>query len=222
MVIGAGSSIGREVAHRVVRDGAHVVCVDMNLDAAKATAKEITDQYGVGIGVAGSGISNCGPAIGLACNITDRASVRAMLDEVALAYGGFDSICVTAGVFWPSDTTGHIPDDKWDFTFGVNVKGSYIVGDEAANTWREQSLTGNLILTTSANAVVAKERQRRLRHLQGRRQSSRARTGHRAGSHRARQRRGSGHRGAGSSMFPRDRVIGSLAKYGIKYTERKR
>ena len=109
VVIGAGSGIGREVAHRVVRDGAHVVCVDMNLAAAQATAKEITDQYGVGIGVAGSGISNCGPAIGLACNITDRASVRAMLDEVALAYGGFDSICVTAGVFWPSDTTGHIP-----------------------------------------------------------------------------------------------------------------
>ena len=54
-----------------------------------------------------------------------------MLDEVALAYGGFDSICVTAGVFWPSDTTGHIPDDKWAFTFGVNVTGSYIVGDEA-------------------------------------------------------------------------------------------
>ena len=102
VVIGAGSGIGREVAHRVVRDGAHVVCVDMNLAAAQATAKEITDQYGVGIGVAGSGISNCGPAIGLACNITDRASVRAMLDEVALAYGGFDSICVTAAFSGPA------------------------------------------------------------------------------------------------------------------------
>ena len=60
-----------------------------------------------------AGISGCGPAIGLACDITDRASIRAMLDQVALAYGGFDSICVTAGIFVPSDTTGHIPDDKW-------------------------------------------------------------------------------------------------------------
>src|SRR6185295_18594958 len=114
-----------------------------------------TDKYGVGIGVAGSGISNCGPAIGLACDISNRASVRAMLDQVALAYGGFDSIIVTAGVFWAPDTTGHIPDEKWFFTF--NVTGSYIVGDEAAKTWREQGLRGQLVLTTSANAVVPKK-----------------------------------------------------------------
>src|SRR5690606_40025770 len=87
---------------------------------------------------------------------TDRASVRAMLDQVALAYGGFDTICVTAGIFVPSDTTGHIPDEKWALTFAINVTGSYIVGDEAAKTWREQGLRGNLVLTSSANAVVAK------------------------------------------------------------------
>src|SRR4051794_28761818 len=111
IVIGAGNGIGKETAHRLVKEGAHIVCVDMNADAANATAKEITDKYGVGIGVAGSGISGCGPALGLACNITDRTSIRALLDEVAIAYGGFDAIEVTAGVFWPSDTTGHIPDD---------------------------------------------------------------------------------------------------------------
>lgn len=157
IVIGAGSGIGKETAHRIVKEGAHIVCVDMKIETAQATAKEITDKYGVGIGVAGSGISSCGPALGLAANIVDRASVRAMLDDVALAYGGFDSICVTAGVFWPSDTTGHIPDDKWAFTFGVNVTGSYIVGDEALKTWKEQGLKGQLVLTTSANAAVAKK-----------------------------------------------------------------
>ncbi|HEX7631120.1 MAG TPA: bifunctional rhamnulose-1-phosphate aldolase/short-chain dehydrogenase, partial [Lacunisphaera sp.] len=157
IVIGAGSGIGKETAHRLVKDGAHIVSVDMKLETAQATANEITAKLGQGIGVAGTGISSCGPAVGLACNITDRASVRAMLDQVALAYGGFDSICVTAGVFWPSDTTGHIPDDKWAFTFGVNVTGSYIVGDEAFKTWKEQGLKGNLVLTTSANAAVAKK-----------------------------------------------------------------
>src|SRR6185312_9367070 len=71
VVIGAGSGIGKEVVHRIVKDGAHVVCVDVNQGAAEATAKEITDQYGVGIGVAGTGISNCGLAVGLSGNITD-------------------------------------------------------------------------------------------------------------------------------------------------------
>ena len=47
---------------------------------------------------------------------------------MAIAYGGFDSIEVTAGIFVPSDTTGHIPDDKWALTFGINVTGSYFVG----------------------------------------------------------------------------------------------
>ncbi|MGH7945365.1 MAG: bifunctional rhamnulose-1-phosphate aldolase/short-chain dehydrogenase [Opitutaceae bacterium] len=219
VVVGAGSGIGKETAHRLVKEGAHIVSVDMKAEAAEATAKEITDRLGLGIGVAGSGISNCGPAVGLACNITDRASVRAMLDQVALAYGGFDSICVTAGVFWPSDATGHIPDDKWAFTFGVNVTGSYVVGDEAAKTWKEQGLRGSLVLTTSANAVVAKKGSLAY-------DCSKA-----AANHLVRELaielaplvRVNGVAPAtvvqGSAMFPRDRVIGSLAKYNIPYKE---
>ncbi|MEY2881901.1 MAG: 3-oxoacyl-[acyl-carrier-protein] reductase FabG [Verrucomicrobiota bacterium] len=219
IVVGAGSGIGKETAHRLVKEGAHIVCVDMKLETAQATAKEITDKHGLGIGVAGTGLSNCGPALGLACNITDRASVRAMLDDVALAYGGFDSICVTAGVFWPSDTTGHIPDDKWAFTFGVNVTGSYIVGDEAYKTWKEQGLKGALVLTTSANAAVAKKGSVAY-------DCSKA-----AANHLVRELsmelaplvRVNGVAPAtvvqGSAMFPRDRVIGSLAKYNIPYTD---
>ncbi len=219
VVIGAGSGIGKEVAHRLVKDGAHIVCVDLNVDAANATAKEITDKYGLGIGVAGSDISGCGPAIGLACDITKRDSIRAMIDQVAIAYGGFDSICVTAGIFVPSDTSGHIPDDKWALTFNINVTGSYLVADEAAKTWREQGLRGKLVLTTSANAVVAKKG------------SVAYDTSKAAANHLVRELaielsplvRVNGVAPAtvvqGSAMFPRDRVIGSLAKYNIPYTD---
>jgi rhamnulose-1-phosphate aldolase/alcohol dehydrogenase len=219
VVIGAGSGIGKETAHRLVKEGAHIVCVDLNEAAAQATAKEIEAKYGVGIGVAGTGLSNCGPALGLAANITDRASVRAMIDNVALAYGGFDSICVTAGIFVPSDTSGHIPDDKWALTFAINVTGSYVVGDEAAKTWKEQGLRGNLVLTTSANAVVAKKG------------SVAYDTSKAAANHLVRELaielaplvRVNGVAPAtvvqGSAMFPRDRVIGSLAKYNIPYTD---
>lgn len=219
VVVGAGSGIGKETAHRLVKEGAHIVCVDLNEAAAQGTAKEITDKYGLGIGVAGTGVSNCGPALGLAANVTDRASVRRMLDQVALAYGGFDSICVTAGIFVPSDTSGHIPDDKWALTFAINVTGSYIVGDEAAKTWKEQGLRGALVLTTSANAAVAKKG------------SVAYDTSKAAANHLVRELaielsplvRVNGVAPAtvvqGSAMFPRDRVIGSLAKYNIPYTD---
>ncbi len=219
VVIGAGSGIGKETAHRLVREGAHLVCVDLNEAAAQATAKEITDKHGIGIGVAGTGLSDCGPAIGLAANITDRASIRKMLDQVALAYGGFDHICVTAGIFVPSDTSGHIPDDKWALTFNINVTGSYLVADEAAKTWNEQGLRGNLVLTTSANAAVPK------------RGSLAYDTSKAAANHLVRELaielsplvRVNAVAPAtvvqGSAMFPRDRVIGSLAKYNIPYSD---
>ena len=219
VVIGAGSGIGKETAHRLVKDGAHIVSVDLNKEAAEATAKEIEGKYGAGIGVAGTGISGGGPAIGLSANIIDRKSIRDMLDQVALAYGGFDSICVTAGIFVPADTNGHIPDDKWALTFNINVTGSYLVGDEAAKTWKEQGLSGKLVLTTSANAVVAKKGSIAY-------DASKA-----AANHLVRELaielaplvRVNGVAPAtvvkGSAMFPRDRVIGSLAKYNLPYTD---
>ncbi|MGH8024932.1 MAG: bifunctional rhamnulose-1-phosphate aldolase/short-chain dehydrogenase, partial [Limisphaerales bacterium] len=219
LVIGAGSGIGRETAQRLAREGAHIVCVDVNEAAARATANEITDKLGTGIGVAGTGISNSGPAIGFGCDITQRASIRHMLDQTALAYGGFDSICVTAGIFLPSDTTGHIRDEGWDLTFKINVTGSYLVADEAAKTWKEQNLKGCLVLTTSANAAVAKKG------------SLAYDTSKAAANHLVRELamelaplvRVNGVAPAtvvqGSAMFPRERVVGSLAKYGIAYQD---
>ncbi len=219
LVVGAGSGIGKEVAHRIAKEGAHIVAVDLREEAAAATAKEITDKYGIGIGVAGTGLSGCGPAIGLAADITKRESVAKLIDQVALAYGGFDHIAITAGIFVAPDTTGHIPDDKWALTFALNVTGSYIVADEAKKTWDVQGLRGNLVLTTSANAAVAKKG------------SVAYDTSKAAANHLVRELaielsplvRVNGVAPAtviqGSGMFPRDRVVASLAKYNIPFAE---
>ena len=218
-VVGAGSGIGREVALRLAKEGAHIVCADLNEAAAQATAKAITDKYGVGIGVAGSGISNCGPAVGLPADITQREKVRRMLDQVILAYGGLDAVAVTAGIFVSPDTAGHIPDDKWGLTFAINVTGLYLAADEAAQVWQSQGLPVNLVLTTSVNAVVSKKG------------SLAYDTSKAAANHLVRELavelaplvRVNGVAPAtvvqGSGMFPRDRVIASLAKYNIEYTE---
>jgi rhamnulose-1-phosphate aldolase/alcohol dehydrogenase len=218
-VVGAGSGIGREVALRLAQEGAHIVCVDKDTPGAQATARAITDTYGLGIGVAGSGISNCGPAIALGADITQRETVRAMLDQVSLAYGGLDAVAVTAGVFVSPDTTGRVPDDQWGRTFAVNVTGLYLVADEAARVWQAQGLPAALVLTTSANAVVAKKG------------SLAYDTSKAAANHLVRElaielaplARVNGVAPAtvvqGSAMFPRARVIASLAKYKIAYSE---
>ncbi len=219
VVIGAGSGIGRAVAHRVAKEGAHVVCADMDAAAAQATADELTKIYGKGIGLGGSGISECGPAIGLAVNITKRESIREMLKQTVLAYGGVDSIIVTAGVFVAPSREGKVTDEQWRFTFDVNVMGGYLVADETRPVWLRQGLRGSLVLTTSVNAVVAKPG------------SIAYDTSKAAANHLVRELavelaplvRVNGLAPAtvvaGSSMFPRDRVIASLVKYKIAFAE---
>ncbi len=116
------------------------MCADLQ-EAAQATATPNSRQSrNAGIGVAGTGISGCGPAIGLGVDITSRDSIRAMLRQAILAYGGIDSIVVTAGVYVPPDTAGNLPDDKWKFTFDVNVMGLYLVADEAKAIFASQGL----------------------------------------------------------------------------------
>lgn len=219
IVVGAGSGIGRATAERVAKEGAHVVCVDVNGAAAGETAVSLTNKYGMGIGVAGTGISACGPAIGLGCDITNRESVQAMLNQVVLAYGGIDNIIVTAGVFVPPSKEGKVTDGQWDLTFAVNVKGGYIIADEARKIWEAQKLSGTLVLTTSVNAAVAKKG------------SVAYDTSKAAANHLVRELaielaplvRVNGLAPAtvveGSSMFPRDRVISSLVKYEIAFDE---
>lgn len=219
VVFGAGAGIGKATAHRLVKEGAHIVCVDRDQAAAKETAQEIIDKYGEGIGVAGSGISSCGPAIGLGCDITDRESVARTFQTVMLAYGGIDSVVVTAGIFVPPDKTGRIQDDLWSRTFSINVTGAYIVADEAYHIFKQQALRGNVVLTTSANAVVAKKG------------SLAYDTSKAAANHLVRELaiemaplvRVNAIAPAtvvkGSTMFPRDRVIASLIKYEIPFSE---
>jgi rhamnulose-1-phosphate aldolase/alcohol dehydrogenase len=218
-VVGAGSGIGREVALRLVREGAHVVAVDLNPTSVEDTVKEIISQHGLGAGAAGSGISGCGPAIAVSADVTKRESIRAALQQAVLAYGGIDSIAVTAGIFVTPDADGNIPDEKWALTFGINVTGLYLMADEARPLWKAQDLSGSLVLTTSANAVVVKKG------------SVAYDTSKAAVNHLIRELavelaplvRVNGVSPAtviqGSAMFPRERVIAALTKYKIVHSD---
>ena len=219
LVVGAGSGIGKQVAHRLAGEGAHIVCADLNTESAEATAKELTDKFGAGVGVAGSGISGCGPAIGAGVDITNRESIRSLIKESCLAYGGVDHVVVTAGVFLPPDRQGNLSDDAWRLTFEVNVQGAYNVVDELKSLFAEQNLTGSVVLTTSVNAVVSKKG------------SVAYDTSKAAANHLTRELavemapliRVNAVAPAtvveGSTMFPRDRVISSLTKYEIPFEE---
>ncbi len=218
-VVGGGSGIGRELVSRIISEGATVAVLDLRAEAAEAVAGDILESIGKGIGVAGSGISSAGDVIGLGIDATDRDSIRRAIRQVVLAYGGVDHLAVTAGLYVSPDTAGRIDDADWARTFGVNVTGPFLLADEFRRVWQAQDLSGSMVITTSANAVVAK------------RGSFAYDVSKAAANHLVRELaielapriRVNGVAPAtvveGSSMFPRDRVIASLAKYGLDYDE---
>ncbi|MEX1123239.1 MAG: bifunctional rhamnulose-1-phosphate aldolase/short-chain dehydrogenase [Balneolales bacterium] len=218
-VIGAGSGIGKALVSKLIKEGATVAALDLNEDLARETADETLEQIGMGIGVAGTGISGSGDVIGLGCNITNRESIRKALDKVILAYGGLDCVASTAGIFVTPSRNGQTADDGWDKSFAVNVKGQYLAASEASRVWKEQGLRGQLAITTSVNAVVPKNG------------SIAYDTSKAAANHLIRELainlaplvNVNGIAPAtvveGSSMFPRDRVLSSLTKYKVDFSE---
>jgi NAD(P)-dependent dehydrogenase (short-subunit alcohol dehydrogenase family) len=122
----------------------------------------------------------------------------------------------TAALF-PASADNTTSATQWGKTLEINVTANYFLAEQAARIFREQGLDASIVLTSSANAVVAK-------------QGSEAYDVSKAAvSHLVRELavslaplvRVNGISPAtvirGSTMFPRERVIASLAKYKIGF-----
>ena len=106
-VMGTGSGIGRAIVNRLIKEGAHVVCADIKSELAAQTAAPHGEL-----------------AFSVGCDCTDRASVRAAIQEAVLHFGGIDTVIVVAAVIFPADSTGRITDTQWRTTFDVNTLGA--------------------------------------------------------------------------------------------------
>ena len=111
VVVGAGAGIGKATAHRLVKEGAHIVCVDLDEAAAKATAQRDHRAHTARASAWPARASaTAARRSASACDITNREASREMFEDAMLAYGGIDSVVVTAGIFVPPDKTGRIDD----------------------------------------------------------------------------------------------------------------
>jgi NAD(P)-dependent dehydrogenase (short-subunit alcohol dehydrogenase family) len=203
LIVGGGSGIGRATALQLAREGAHL----MIADKAAASAKESAE-----LAAKLAGAENVGSC---EIDITDRASIRAALRETVAKFGGVDGIINTAAVFIPSD--GTIDEKHWAVTLNVNVTGNYLLAEEAKAVLLDQALPAVIVLTSSANAVVPKRGSEAY-------DVSKAAVNHLVGELAIGLKplvRVNGIAPAtvveGSTMFPRDRVIPSLKKYGLPY-----
>ena len=204
VIVGGGSGIGREVALLAAERGAHVVVADRDVAGAEAVTSEVKAIAGKELAVAAS------------VDIRRRETIREALAVAIKTFGGVDILINTAAIF-PASPDGIITDAQWALTLEVNVTANYLLADEATKPFQEQGLPVNVVLTSSANAVVAK------------RGSEAYDVSKAALSHLVRELavglaplvRVNGISPAtvvkGSTMFPRDRVIASLSKYSIPF-----
>jgi rhamnose utilization protein RhaD (predicted bifunctional aldolase and dehydrogenase)/NAD(P)-dependent dehydrogenase (short-subunit alcohol dehydrogenase family) len=206
LVVGGGSGIGREVALLAAARGAHVVVADRDEAAAARVVTEL------------KAVTSAEFAAVAAVDVRNREAIAKALDATVAAFGGVDIVVNTAAIF-PTSPDGIIPDAMWATTLDINVTANYLLADEAARIFNEQALDGAIVLTSSANAVVSK------------RGSEAYDVSKAAVSHLVRELavalsprvRVNGISPAtvvkGSTMFPRDRVRASLAKYNIPFDD---
>jgi rhamnulose-1-phosphate aldolase/alcohol dehydrogenase len=139
LVTGAGSGIGRAIAHRLAAEGACVVVADRDADSAVRVAEEL----------GGSDV-----AVPCTVDVTDEDAVRAAVAATALAFGGLDLAVNNAGLSISRPLLETSARD-WDVQHDVMARGSFLVSREAARTMIDQGMGGDLVYIASKNSLFA-------------------------------------------------------------------
>jgi meso-butanediol dehydrogenase/(S,S)-butanediol dehydrogenase/diacetyl reductase len=134
IVTGAGRGIGAEIARGLAADGARLTVADLSEETAGAVAAEIRQAGGT--------------AIGVAADVRQRESVRAMIDQAVQAHGRLDVIFNNAGVAQTKPFLD-ITEDDWRFVTDVNALGVLICMQEAIRQMQTQGNGGKIVNTAS-------------------------------------------------------------------------
>ncbi|MEV5667087.1 bifunctional aldolase/short-chain dehydrogenase [Streptomyces flaveolus] len=139
LVTGAGSGIGRAIAHRLVAEGACVVVADLDAKGAAAVAEELG-----------------GPdkAVAVTVDVTSEEQIAAAFAEAVLAFGGVDLVVNNAGISISKPLLETTAKD-WDLQHDIMARGSFLVSREAARVMTAQKLGGDIIYIASKNGVFA-------------------------------------------------------------------
>lgn len=207
LIIGGASGIGREVALLFARKGAHIVVADFD----HAGAKQVAGEAGA--------VSSLEFIAHTQVDLASSASLSEAVDFTVSQFGGIDMIVNTAAIYPVPGVDGELSDSQWAATLLVNVTGNYLLARESQWVFKDQSLPGTMVLTSSANAVVPKKGSEAY-------DTSKAALNHlirelaiKLGPHIRVNGIAPATVVAGSTMFPRDRVMQSLQKYKIEFFE---
>ena len=128
LVTGAAQGIGAAVARRLAAGGAKVGVLDLQLDAAQATADEITKAGGT--------------AIGLGADVSKRDQVQAAVDTLVGEFGGLHILINNAGVL-RDNLLFKMSDDDWTMVMEVHLRGSFLCSQIAQKHMSTRNTAGS-------------------------------------------------------------------------------
>jgi glucose 1-dehydrogenase len=141
LVAGAGGGIGGAGAEGLAREGAAVVCADIDSAAAQAAARRIR--------AAG------GRASAIALDVRDRSAVDAAVAATAREFGRLDVLLDCAGVSHGGSFLD-LDHSEWERVIAVNLTGMFHLGQASALQMVRQGGGGSIINVTSQLAEVAR------------------------------------------------------------------
>lgn len=139
LVVGAGSGIGEAAAIALGQSGATVVCADVKLEAAQATAGRISKD--------GS------KADARAIDIRSKESIQEQVDQIRKQHGRIDILVATPAVNVRKRLLTYT-DDELDRVVDLNLKGSFRIARAAAQVMSDNGSGGSIILTSSIRSLV--------------------------------------------------------------------
>ena len=123
LVTGGGQGIGQVVGDNLATSGAHVVFGDINLENAEKSAKAI--------------LANGGSASAILLNVADPENVKEVFDLIAKEFKPLDILVNNAGIT-KDGLFVRMKEDDWDRVLAVNLKGSFLCGQQAAKQMMKQ------------------------------------------------------------------------------------
>jgi NAD(P)-dependent dehydrogenase (short-subunit alcohol dehydrogenase family) len=147
LVTGGGRGVGRDIALLAGKSGARVMVSDVGTSiTGDGTDTTVAAQVAEEIRSAGGEASFC------TASVTDRAAVRAMIEQCQDELGGLNHVVNNAGIL--RDRMFHrMSDEEWDAVIDVHLNGAFNVSHAACETFRKQNSGSMLHMTSTAGLI---------------------------------------------------------------------
>ncbi|WP_424094573.1 SDR family NAD(P)-dependent oxidoreductase [Moorena producens] len=139
IITGAGRGIGKAIAQKFLQEGARLLICDIVPDRIAAAAEEL---------------SQWGEVYGMAGDVSDGAFCEALVKHAQEYFGEIDVLVNNAGIVAIEPFLEH-SESAWDRVMAVNLKGTFLLGQQAARVLVAQGKGGAIINMGSTNGHVA-------------------------------------------------------------------